>query len=131
MTGIYFRPLSRFILFYFSRPIQSAFKQSTLEISKCDFFCFKHFKILICSLGAQHDGDEVVNGVTCPAENQNVMTPAFNSQGDNYLNVYMFSQCSVTYFTNQITSLNRYVNTTFDKTSYCHRRSFLGSCGPL
>ena len=69
--------------------------------------CF--FKCLNCSLGAQHDGDEVVNGVTCSADTQNVMTPSFNSQGDSYLNVYMFSQCSINYFTNKISSLNRYL----------------------
>ena len=53
----------------------------------------------------------MVNGVTCSADTQNVMTPSFNSQGDNYLNVYMFSQCSINYFTNKITSLNRYDKT--------------------
>ena len=83
------------------------------------------YLILNVSLGAQHDGDEVVNGVTCPADSQYVMTPSFNSQGENYLNVYMFSQCSITYFTNEITSLNKYVNTPFDKTIYCNRKTLI------
>ncbi len=56
------------------------------------------------SLGAFHDNLNINN---CDPADQYVMTDLKCASSPNYHNVYLFSPCSVKYFSNMMSSLNR------------------------
>lgn len=64
--------------------------------------CFAFQNITVRSLGAYHDGD----GNACTAKVQNVMSPAAMQLTEaTFDNPFYFSNCSVTYFRQYLSSI--------------------------